>query len=647
MKVVDLAYIEQKLIPRLESRVPEMRKYAVELDRDAVSNAAAQAAKEEARARGEAGLAKVPRKPVTCPVSPRLTKTRPPMLPEPERIEAHIEAKPVPAFIHKTTLADLQRSRDAAAEKVKQSTQAKYSKKLEYRFHESKAGRSLEEVRREVEEQRTKDLAFDASFHNPPPDFQHSAPAVRLNAAAVLKEDALFRKQQAKDAEVLRNYEEELRDPFEFYMWQKELRERDHADKLKGVALRREQAKQSAVEAREAILRQKADNYTVANLMREQAEVIKAQKELERQLEVLQHQETVQGIMAERSTKPQQAVRRALEERIEAGRRIREQLEAARAAKEEQDRREEETKADTIRQLRALNTVHKEHIAVFDPTQTAGIGLLDEMSYMEMQVRQRQERERAEEQERQKREQIAEEKQKKAAQLDKRVDVIMRAREVKAQANQQARQRAKEAKEREEAALKEARAAAAAQLERELSAKREAHRAEQAALKAEQDRVRRQQQYLGAAMGQVEAVRDQQLQLARERQAVALEREARLRAEAQVQTQASDRLNKQVIERAERRAKLAAVQERDRQVAEEKKVSIEKIKGRIVEKKSMFLSGQRQHEATKTVLVEHNPYAESISQESLCKARSLRLSTSAGATTAQGGNNKRAQLACN
>ena len=62
---------------------------------------------------------------------------------------------------------------------------------------------------------------------------------------------------------------------------------------------------------------------------------------------------------------------------------MREELEIARLAKEESDRLEEELKADKIRQLRALNTVHKKHIVVFDPTQTAGIGLLGNTIYSE------------------------------------------------------------------------------------------------------------------------------------------------------------------------------------------------------------------------------------------------------------------------
>ena len=625
MKVLDLQFVESKMLPRLERVIPEMTRYALELDQDAVSNAAAEAARQEAQAKGEAGVSKAPSKPPTQPVSPKLTKTRPPVLPEPERIEGTIEAKEVPAFINKTNLAEIERQKREALERTKAATRAQYTKTQEYKFHESKAGRSVEEIRREVEAQRNKELAFDSSFYNEAPDFQRDSPSVRLNAAAILKEDALYRKQQAKDAEVLRNYEEELRDPFEYYMWQQELRERDHQDKLKGVAMRRQQAKQSAIEAREAMLRQKEDNYSVANLMREQAEAIKAQKELEREVEMLQNQEVVQSVIEERSVKPQQAVRKVLEERGEVGRKVREELEAARLRKEEEDRREEEIKADSIRQLRALNTVHKERIVVFDPTLTAGIGLLDEMSYMEMQVRQKLEKERAEEVERLKRQEIAEEKQRKASQLDSRMEVIMRAREVKAQANRQARQRSKETKEKEEAALKEARAIAAVALEKELSAKREAHRAEQAALQAEQDRIKRQQQYLGAAMGQVEEMREQQLQLARERQAAALEREARLKAELTQQSLSSDRQNKTTTQKVERRTKLAQAAERDLQVGFEKKVAIEKMKARIVEKKTMFLAGQQQHEATKSVLVEHNPYAETISQDSLTRARSTRL----------------------
>ena len=51
-----------------------------------------------------------------------------------------------------------------------------------------------------------------------------------------------------------------------------------------------------AIEAKDAMLKQKQDNHTVANLMREQAEVIKEQKELEKEIEMLKNKEVVQKI---------------------------------------------------------------------------------------------------------------------------------------------------------------------------------------------------------------------------------------------------------------------------------------------------------------------------------------------------------------
>ena len=242
-----------------------------------------------------------------------------------------------------------------------------------------------------------------------------------------------------------------------------------------------------------------------------------------------------------------------------------------------------------------------------------------------------------EEVERLKRLDIAADKQRKQAMLDKRTEVIYRAREIKAAASQEARQRSKEAKLKEEEDIKRARTVAAAILEKELSAKREAHRAEQAALQAEQDRIKRQQQYLGAAMGQVEEMRDHQLQLARERQAAQLARQAKQQADGLAQSLSSDRANKSNLESLERRSKHADVAERDLLVTQEKRVSLEKIKHRVVEKKEMFLVGQKQHEATRTALFEHNPYAISMSDESLTKVRSKRLAAGGSQTLVRAG----------
>ena len=52
----------------------------------------------------------------------------------------------------------------------------------------------------------------------------------------------------------------------------------------------------------------------------------------------------------------------------------------------QEDEKDHEQKMDRIRQLRT-HIVHKPEVKVFDPTTSAGLGLLDEMSLVEMEER--------------------------------------------------------------------------------------------------------------------------------------------------------------------------------------------------------------------------------------------------------------------
>lgn len=87
---------------------------------------------------------------------------------------------------------------------------------------------------------------------------------VRLNASAIYREDALFRKQQAKDAKLLKAYEEELHDQTEFLLWQKEMKEKYKASQIELVEKRKEAIVQSHITTAGAIAKQKQDNHTAA-----------------------------------------------------------------------------------------------------------------------------------------------------------------------------------------------------------------------------------------------------------------------------------------------------------------------------------------------------------------------------------------------
>ena len=224
MKIRDLEYAEKTLIKSVERFIPDAVNFLGELQLQAVGAAAAQAAKEEAKKQGTSGLGRVTKKSPTIPVSPRINKPRPPTLPEPEKIEQAFYGTDVPSYLDYTNLETIIKQKQDNLEATREMVKSKYGEKHEFKFQELKAGRDIEEVRREIEETKEKELAFNSTFVHPPPNFSKIKAKIRLNASASYREDALFRKQQAKDAKLLKQYEEELRDQTEFLIWQKEMK---------------------------------------------------------------------------------------------------------------------------------------------------------------------------------------------------------------------------------------------------------------------------------------------------------------------------------------------------------------------------------------------------------------------------------------
>ena len=99
-------------------------------------------------------------------------------------------------------------------------------------------------------------------------------------------------------------------------------------------------------------------------------------------------QEIKEKVRKVRDTAPGIAVKKVHDKKVADGKIAKAELQKAIEEKKEEDKVIQAIKDDKIRQLQAVNNVHRKFIKVFDPTTVAGPLFLDQMSYMEMKERQ-------------------------------------------------------------------------------------------------------------------------------------------------------------------------------------------------------------------------------------------------------------------
>lgn len=623
LRVRDVAFIEKTIIASIEANEAPLRALCSELEAKALGPIDSPDKKVKATHKSSQVLTK--------PMSPRISKPRPRRtiqqtddllfdLPSSKHVS-------IPDF-GTTTLASLEQAAQQRAESSKLATVSKYTDQSLGHFGESIDSSAVEQLRRELRDREDGELAFDSNYCNPVPAFDSMPAKIRINAAAVLREDALLKKQQAKDAELLRRYESELRDGFEHAAWQQEMRASDAKAVLNQVEFRRDQSKQSAEDARLAIQHAKEDNRVVADLLRDQARVIREQKELDDEVVVLKNRALALSVSEVRDTMPKKALERVLICREEAARLVREELEQARRRKEQEDLVIETERADRTRQLRALSSVHKKHVVVFDPTQLGGEVFLDEMSFLEMKERLAIERARVEMQESERRNEILAEQGARARLLEDKAEGIARARLARAKAKQQ-RRGARQEKELLDAREKQLRLQRSAdKFAIELEDRRRARRAEAEMLRDEQERAARVVEFAGASTAMVDASRAQQLSLAVARQTAMMANDASRQARLAEETRRVDRINKRVHKRSNLEADKALAESREMELLRDKRECATEIREELLRKKALFLMGQSQHARTRDTIIEANPYAHNVSLKNAACAQAVLTSSS-------------------
>ena len=458
IKLYDAKFVDEQLLEKILVFVPNVDALQVVLEGKmasaaAAKEAAAEAAKAMAEGRGGAGKH-------TTPEPFPLTQPKMRLVPPPEDVIEPFKATGVPA----STYGDFKQLKDRVELDVKKDEnrkvlKAKYGNPKIQAFklnavERPRAGEShKEKLRAEIEAQRDAECNFEGIKPTPIPRMRPGQAKVRLNSAAILREDSLYRRKQESEAAVLGAYERELRDSAEFDAWRKRMDAQEEVERLAHVEERRMAALLADEEAKEARIRQVNENRANAAEMRaEAAEGERARRRAESARQA-HNAELVAEVQSHREAPMQAKLDMERRHKVEA-RELRQEIKLAEARVKEEKRKENERRADLIKQIRALELVPRKRQTKLDPTYTPQIGLLEEMSLAELRERLAIVEEQRQEDETAKRSKIIREKQEKEADLAQRVK---RLGEMRERAAVEAREQRAAVKARERAASEHAR----------------------------------------------------------------------------------------------------------------------------------------------------------------------------------------------
>lgn len=164
-----------------------------------------------------------------------------------------VKSNPVPEFINKKSLKEIEDEKKKAREEKKEKLKKEYYEEggvQAFDFETDKRPMKLDTLKEEFEKIQKEKLEYKR-FYREPPKFDHSGNEIKLNAAAILKDEAIMKKLQGKEDEYLKNIELNMRDSTEFERWKKE-----QEAKEKAALLEHQERKRVEMQlAREAAMR--------------------------------------------------------------------------------------------------------------------------------------------------------------------------------------------------------------------------------------------------------------------------------------------------------------------------------------------------------------------------------------------------------
>jgi len=317
----------------------------------------------------------------------KLTQPKPKLIQEPIKIPNKIIAKefPLEAF-HKKSLKTIEMERNNRLEIISENVIKKYKSIPVLELKTAKRPTNIDKISKEINEKREQELQFDMKYHQPLRDFNTLQANVKYNETAILREEYLIKKKQKEEEEELKKILVEKKDASEFERWKREMEERDNL-------LRAEEITRRKLEL--DLNREVATEYFNQRILHNKLQVAKHKEEeskkMAEKMKIMNEELLQKKILVKEVEKEREYVMEEKEKMIQKKKEIyqmqNEEYKDLVLKANEEKKADENRRKDIILQIRELERLPFKRFKGFDPTETPGHGLLEEMSLAELRER--------------------------------------------------------------------------------------------------------------------------------------------------------------------------------------------------------------------------------------------------------------------
>lgn len=325
-------------------------------------------------------------KPLTKTKEFNLTKPKPRSVPLPDKVPTLAKVKSVPKHVFEAP-KELERIENLKLENHQRIVQEhQISNQNQFRCANTEKSTKARDKINEILLEENEKLDFNRRHTRSLPKFTPHNKPIKMNAAAILREGALFEKREKEEAEILNKLLLGAKDKSEFLDWQKSMQQKDKNQSLMESEYRKLQGK---ISREQAIIGQQEQTeqkqMLVAEFKADKAkmmeEFIQSKAEDHKKMRTLV-EDIIEGHQNVHEAREQlQQHKRKIVQQVNAESRemMRQALEDA---EEEMQRR-----TKLIQKIRAMESVPFIRNTFVDMTTTAGHALLSEMSFAELKER--------------------------------------------------------------------------------------------------------------------------------------------------------------------------------------------------------------------------------------------------------------------